>query len=127
MEIRQLEHFIAVAEERSFTRAARRLNYVQSALSVSIQSLERELGIRLLDRDTHRVALTDAGAALLPTVRETLVSVERTRDVAAALKGVVRGTLRIGIMQAFRAEEYLWWQVAEYTYDSFMIRTRARG
>jgi DNA-binding transcriptional LysR family regulator len=101
MEIRQLEHFIAVAEERSFTRAARRLNYVQSALSVSIQSLERELGIRLLDRNTHRVALTDAGAALLPTVRETVVSVERTRDVAAALKGVVRGTLRIGIMQAF--------------------------
>jgi DNA-binding transcriptional LysR family regulator len=101
VEIRQFEHFVAVAEERSFTRAARRLDYVQSALSVSIQSLERELGIRLLDRNTHRVELTDAGAALLPTVRGTLASVEQTRDVAAALKGVVRGTLRIGIMQAF--------------------------
>ena len=101
MEIRQLEHFVAVAEEQSFTRAARRLSYVQSALSVSIQSLERELGVRLLDRNTHRVELTDAGEALLPAVRQTLTSVEQTRDVAAALKGVVRGSLRIGIMQAF--------------------------
>lgn len=101
MEIRQLEHFLAVAEDQSFTRAARRLNYVQSALSVSIQSLEHELGIRLFDRNTHRVELTDAGQALLPAVRQTLASVEQTRDVAAALTGVVRGTLRIGIMQSF--------------------------
>jgi DNA-binding transcriptional LysR family regulator len=101
MEVRQLEHFIAVAEERSFTRAAQRLSYVQSALSVSIQSLERDLGIRLFDRDTHRVALTDAGEALLPSIRRTLASVEQTRDVAAALQGVVRGTLRLGIMQSF--------------------------
>jgi DNA-binding transcriptional LysR family regulator len=101
MEVRQLEHFVAVAEERSFTRAARRLNYVQSALSVSIRSLERELGVRLFDRNTHRVEVTDAGEALLPAVRQTLASVEQTRDVAAALKGVVRGTLRIGIMQSF--------------------------
>jgi DNA-binding transcriptional LysR family regulator len=101
MEIRQLEHFVAVAEERSFTNAARRLSYVQSALSVSIKSLEQELGVRLFDRTTHRVDLTDAGEALLPVARQTLASVEQTRDVAAALRGVVRGTLRIGIMQAF--------------------------
>ena len=100
MEIRQLEHFVTVAEEESFTRAARRLNYVQSALSVSIQSLERELGLRLFDRDTRRVALTDAGEALLSAARQTLASVEQTRDVAAELNGVVRGTLRIGIMQS---------------------------
>ena len=100
MEIRQLEHFVTVAEEESFTRAARRLNYVQSALSVSIQSLERELGLRLFDRDTRRVALTDAGQALLSAARQTLASVEQTRDVAAELNGVVRGTLRIGIMQS---------------------------
>jgi DNA-binding transcriptional LysR family regulator len=101
MEVRQLEHFVAIAEEQSFTRAARRLSYVQSALSVSIQSLERELGVRLFDRTTHRVALTDAGDALLPYARQTLASVEQTRDVAAALTGVLRGTLRVGIMQAF--------------------------
>ncbi len=101
MEIRQLDHFVAVAEEESFTRAARRLSYVQSALSVSIQSLERELGVRLFDRTTHRVSLTDAGEALLPSARQTLASVEQTLDVAAALKGILRGTLRVGIMQSF--------------------------
>jgi DNA-binding transcriptional LysR family regulator len=101
MEVRQLEHFVAVAEEQSFTRAARRLSYVQSALSVSIRSLERELGVRLFDRTTHRVALTDAGEALLPSARQTLASVEQTRDVAAELKGVLRGTVRVGIMQTF--------------------------
>ncbi|MCW2970467.1 MAG: LysR family transcriptional regulator [Solirubrobacterales bacterium] len=101
VEVRQLEHFVAVAEELSFTRAARRLSYVQSALSVSIRALERDLGVRLFDRTTHGVALTDAGEALLPSARHTLASVEQTRDLAAALKGVLRGTLRIGIMQSF--------------------------
>jgi DNA-binding transcriptional LysR family regulator len=101
VEVRQLEHFVAVAEELSFTRAARRLNYVQSALSVSIRALEGDLGVRLFDRTTHGVALTDAGEALLPSARRTLSSVEETRDLAAALKGVLRGTLRIGIMQSF--------------------------
>src|SRR5258708_39043583 len=94
MDIRQLEQFVAIAEERSFTRAARRLSYVQSALSVSIQSLERELGVRFFDRTTHRVVLTDAGEALLPSARRTLTSAEETRDLAAAVKGVLRGRLR---------------------------------
>jgi DNA-binding transcriptional LysR family regulator len=101
VELRQLNHFVAVAEERSFTKAARRLSYVQSALSVSIQLLERELGVRLFERTTHRVALTDAGEALLPCARETLASVEQTLETAAALRGVLRGTVRIGIMQSF--------------------------
>jgi DNA-binding transcriptional LysR family regulator len=101
VELRQLNHFVAVAEERSFTKAARRLSYVQSALSVSIQSLERELGVQLFERTTHRVALTDAGDALLPYARETLASVEQTLETAAALRGVLRGTVRIGIMQSF--------------------------
>ena len=71
-ELRHLEHFIAVAEERNFTRAARRLHLVQSALSVSIRSLERELGIRLFERTTREVELTDAGHVLLPEARRTL-------------------------------------------------------
>lgn len=101
MELRQLEHFVAVAEDGSFTRAARRLNYVQSALSVSLQSLERELAVRLLDRTTHRVSLTGAGEALLPVARRTLAAAEEVRDLAAAMRGILRGTLRIGIMQSF--------------------------
>jgi DNA-binding transcriptional LysR family regulator len=101
MELRQLEHFVAVAEEQSFTRAAGRLGYVQSALSVSIQSLERELSLRLFDRTTHRVELTEAGRALLPAARATIGSAEGFRNEAAAVNGVVRGRLRIGLMQAF--------------------------
>ncbi len=101
MELRQIEHFAAVAEEGSFTKAARRLNYVQSAISVSIQSLERELGIRLFDRTTHRVVLTSAGEALMVPARRALHAAEEIRDQAAAVKGVIRGTLRVGIMQSF--------------------------
>src|ERR1700689_4549191 len=101
MELRQLSHFVAIAEDGSFTKAARRLNYVQSALSVSVQALERELAVRLFDRTTHRVTLTAAGEALLPAARRTLAAAEEARDAAAAVKGVLRGKLRVGIMQSF--------------------------
>lgn len=101
VELRHLEHFVAVAEDGSFTRAARRLSYVQSALSVSVQALERELGVRLFDRTTHRVVLTAAGEALLPAVRRVLAGVEETRDLAADFRGVLRGRLRVGLMQSF--------------------------
>src|SRR5487761_587452 len=100
MEFRQLSHFVAVAEDGSFTKAARRLNYVQSALSVSVQALERELSVRLFDRTTHRVTLTGAGQALLPAARRALAAAEEIRDIAADLRGVLRGTLRVGIMQS---------------------------
>jgi DNA-binding transcriptional LysR family regulator len=100
MELRHLEHFVAVAEERSFTRAAARLHVVQSGLSVSIRSLERELQARLFDRTTHRVGLTDAGLALLVEARRTLEAADGARDAVAAVRGGVRGRLRIGIMQS---------------------------
>ena len=81
VELRHLEYFVAVAEERNFTRAATRLNIVQSAVSAAIKSLERELGAPLLDRTSKRVALTDAGLALLPKARTTL---DAARDARAA-------------------------------------------
>jgi DNA-binding transcriptional LysR family regulator len=100
MELRHLEHFVAVAEEQSFTRAAARIHVVQSGLSVSIRSLERELGTRLFDRTTHRVELTDAGAALLVEARRTLAAADAARDAVAGVAGGLRGTVRIGIMQS---------------------------
>ncbi len=100
MELRHLEHFVAVAEEQNFTRAAARVHLVQSALSVSIRGLERELGTRLFDRTTHRVELTDSGQALLPEARRTLAAAETARDAVAAVHGGLRGTVRIGIMHA---------------------------
>jgi DNA-binding transcriptional LysR family regulator len=65
VEVRELRYFIAVAEELSFTRAARRLGMAQPPLSAAIGKLERKLGVRLLDRTSRRVLLTPAGALLL--------------------------------------------------------------
>jgi DNA-binding transcriptional LysR family regulator len=100
VELRHLDHFVAVAEEQSFTRAAARVHVVQSALSVSIRGLERELGTRLFNRTTHRVELSDSGRALLPEARRTLAAAEAARDAVAAVHGGLRGTVRIGIMHA---------------------------
>ena len=72
--LESLRKFVVVAEELSFTRASRRLHVVQSGVSSAIQGLERELGAVLFDRDRHRVALTDAGQALLPEARATLAA-----------------------------------------------------
>ncbi|MDX3261101.1 LysR family transcriptional regulator [Streptomyces sp. NPDC093228] len=100
MELRHLEHFVAVAREGSFTRAAARLHLVQSTLSVSIRSLERELGGRLFERTTRQVELTDAGRALLPEAHTALGAVDAARDAVAAVQNGVRGTVRLGIMQS---------------------------
>jgi DNA-binding transcriptional LysR family regulator len=100
VELRHLGQFLALAEEQSFTRAAARLHVVQSALSVSIRSLERDLGVRLFDRNTHRVELTDAGRALVPEARRTLAAADAARDAVAAVHGGLRGTIRIGIMHS---------------------------
>jgi DNA-binding transcriptional LysR family regulator len=99
MELRHLEHFVAVAEERHFTRAAERLRVAQSGLSASVRSLERELGGTLFVRSTRRVELTDAGRALLIEARRTLASATAARQAVAAVQGLVRGTLAIGAEQ----------------------------
>ncbi len=103
MEIRQLEHFLAVAEERHFTRAARRLHLVQSAVSASIRALERDLAIDLFRRTTQRVELTDAGALLVPQARRILADVDAARELLAEVGQGLRGTLTIGTMQALSA------------------------
>jgi DNA-binding transcriptional LysR family regulator len=103
VEIRQLEHFVAVAEEGHFGRAADRSNIVQSGLSASIRTLERELGTRLFDRTTRRVSLTESGGALLPEARLVLAAATAAREAVAGVEGLTRGTLSIGIMQSLVA------------------------
>jgi DNA-binding transcriptional LysR family regulator len=98
MELRHLEYFVAVAEERNFTRAAARLHIVQSAVSSAIKSLERDLGTPLLERTSRRVGLTDAGAALLPKARAALDAVRDARDTVDEVRGGLRGTVRVGTM-----------------------------
>jgi DNA-binding transcriptional LysR family regulator len=100
MELRHLEHFVAVAEEASFTRAAQRLGIVQSGVSASIRALEREVGLDLFDRTTHRVDLTAAGEVLLPEARRTLAAAAAARDALDEVRGGLRGRLTVGTMQA---------------------------
>lgn len=80
MELRHLEYFVAVAEERNFTRGAARLHIVQSAVSAAVKTLERELGAALLDRNSKRVLLTEAGTALLPYARAALDAARDAQD-----------------------------------------------
>jgi DNA-binding transcriptional LysR family regulator len=99
MELRQLEYFVAVAEERHFTRAAQRMVVSQSGLSASVRSLERELGAALFTRTTRSVELTGAGRALLAEATRTLAAARAAGDAVAAVQGLLRGSLAVGTEQ----------------------------
>lgn len=99
MDLKQLEHFIAVAELRNFTRAAERLHIVQSGLSASIRALEAELGTSLFIRTTRRVDPTPTGLAFLAEARRVLAAAADARLVVDQMQGVQRGTLSIGLIQ----------------------------
>jgi DNA-binding transcriptional LysR family regulator len=79
-ELSVLSAFLAVAEERSFTRAAKRLNVSTSALSHAIRGLEEGIGVRLLSRATRSVAPTDAGEQLIARLRPALGDIRDTLD-----------------------------------------------
>lgn len=99
MELRHLEHFVAVARDQHFTRAAERLMVSQSGLSASVRSLERELQAPLFVRTTRRVTLTEAGRALLGEAERVLAQVRAAQEAVAAVQGVLRGTLALGTEQ----------------------------
>lgn len=103
MELQQMRYVVAVAEERSFTRAAERCRVVQSALSHQVKALERELGLALFARTSRRVELTAAGEAFLPAARASLAAAERAGAEAAAALGEVRGSLSIGLIPTVTA------------------------
>jgi DNA-binding transcriptional LysR family regulator len=100
MELHQLEYFVAVAEEASFTRAAQRIHVAQPGVSAQIGRLERELGQQLFDRSGRRVRLTEVGAAVLPYARAALGAVAGARLAVDELTGLVHGRVAVGMVTA---------------------------
>src|SRR5450755_3558838 len=100
MELRQLEYFIAVAEEANFTRAAERVHISQSGVSAQIRQLEHDLGATLIDRSGRSASLTAAGAAALDHARAVLASMDAVRKAVDDVNGLIRGRLVIGMVTA---------------------------
>lgn len=98
MELRQLAYFVAVAEERNFTRAAERVHISQSGISAQIRQLERELGAELFDRSARTATLTVAGKAALEHARAALAAAEAVGQAVDEVSGLVRGSLTVGMV-----------------------------
>jgi len=96
MEIRQLRYMVALAEARSFTRAAEREHIAQPALSQQIQRLEREVGLALVERTTRRVTITEAGELLVARARRILAELAAAHDELQSLKGFQAGRVTVG-------------------------------
>jgi DNA-binding transcriptional LysR family regulator len=106
-ELADLNAFAAVAEERSFTRAAAKLGTSQSALSFTVRRLEERLGVRLLSRTTRSVAATEAGERLLRTLGPALDRIGAELAALSALRDKPAGTIRITAGE-HAAESVLW-------------------
>ena len=100
MEIRQLKAFLAIAEAKTFTAGARRVNVTQAAISMQIRQLEDEVGLPLFTRTPRRVIMTEAGEYLLDRARKILREHDTALAEIAELGGVEHGRLRIGSASA---------------------------
>src|SRR5271154_3962768 len=110
--INDLAAFLAVARERSFTRAAAKLGVSQSALSHTIRGLEERLGLRLLTRTTRSVPPTEAGERLLQTVGPRFEEIEAEIAALGELRQKPAGTIRISAID-HAADTVLWPRLAK--------------
>jgi DNA-binding transcriptional LysR family regulator len=102
MELRQLRYFVAVAEELNFSRASERLLIAGPSLSQQIKALEKDLGVRLFDRDRRSVAITLAGATLLPYTRDLLERADDLQRLALEIAG--SAPVRLGYVSRLPAD-----------------------
>jgi DNA-binding transcriptional LysR family regulator len=103
-ELRLLRYFVAVAQERNFTRAAERLHMAQPPLSVAIRQLESQLGVQLLERSSRQVELTPAGALLLERGTRLLAEADATFAAVKELEQAPEGRLHVGVAPNARLE-----------------------
>ena len=96
MKLQQLRYLEAVATELNFTAAAARCNVSQPPLSRAIRELEDEVGAKLVERDTHRVALTPAGECLVRSSSRAITMLEEAAEQARRIASGQRGTLKVG-------------------------------
>jgi DNA-binding transcriptional LysR family regulator len=96
MEFRQIRTFLAIAEELHFGRAAARLHLAQSSVSEQLRRLERDLGVTLVARSSHRVVLTEAGRAFETAARQLLADADRAAQLARDVARGRRGRINIG-------------------------------
>lgn len=104
MDIRQLEYFVEVAKQLSFTKAAATLHVSQPSISKAIQNFEAELGVPLFYRSSKRLELTDAGQAVLINSMQVLESFQNLRSELTDLMQLKKGQIRIGIPPIVGAE-----------------------
>jgi LysR family transcriptional regulator, transcription activator of glutamate synthase operon len=100
MELRQLRYVVAIASHLHFTRAAASVPVAQPALSHQVKLLELELGVDLFERSRGGVRLTEAGEIFVQRARRALAEIAAAQEEIAALKGLTRGRLVLGAMQA---------------------------
>jgi DNA-binding transcriptional LysR family regulator len=100
-QLNDLALFAAVAEAEGFTAAARRLGVSKAMVSVAVARLEARLGVRLLQRSTRRLSLTEAGAAALPHAQRSLLAARDAEEAATASRASPRGVLRVSAPMSF--------------------------
>lgn len=98
MTLNELRYIVAVAQERNFRRAAEKSFISQPALSLAIQKLEEELGLKIFERGKNNISVTPVGAEIVGQAQRTLEEVERIREIARQGKDQLAGTLRLGII-----------------------------